>query len=93
MQTCPAIDAGVNLTQMCPLPCVPEAFAGRRLYRYVSTPELSRVYWLRPEVVVEVTFSTWTADGLIRQAPYQRQREDKPVSDVVRSIPHASART
>ena len=43
--------------------------------------ELSRVHWLRPEVVVEATFSTWTADGLIRQVSYQGQREDKPEYD------------
>jgi len=30
---------------------------------------------------VEATFSTWTADGLIRQVSYQGQREDKPEYD------------
>ena len=49
--------------------------------------EFSRVHWLRPEVVVEVTFSTWMADGLIRQSSYQGQRHDKPAKDVVRSAP------
>ena len=39
--------------------------------RFGSPLELSRVHWLRLEVVVEVTFSTWTADGLIRQSSYQ----------------------
>jgi len=36
--------------------------------RFDSPLELSRVHWLRPKVVVEVAFSTWTADGLIRQS-------------------------
>jgi hypothetical protein len=40
--------------------------------------ELSRVHWLRPEVLVEVAFSTWTADGLIKQASYQCPRQDRP---------------
>ena len=41
-----------------------------------SPLELSRVHWRRPEVVVEVAFSTSTADGLIRQSSYQGQRDD-----------------
>jgi ATP-dependent DNA ligase len=55
--------------------------------RFGSPLELSRVHWLRPEVVVEVSFSTWTADGLIRQSSYQGQRQDKPAKDVVRQAP------
>jgi bifunctional non-homologous end joining protein LigD len=38
-------------------------------------------------MVVEVTYLTWTEDGLLRQVPYQGQREDKPAKDVVRSAP------
>ncbi|MBN9487651.1 MAG: hypothetical protein J0H44_10525 [Alphaproteobacteria bacterium] len=45
------------------------------------------IHWLRPEVVVEVTFSTWTADGLIRQSSYQAQRRDKPAKDILRPAP------
>jgi bifunctional non-homologous end joining protein LigD len=26
---------------------------------------LSRVHWVRPELVAEVTYLTWTADGLL----------------------------
>jgi len=33
---------------------------------------------VRPEVVVEVTYLTWTEDNLLRQVSYQGQREDKP---------------
>jgi ATP-dependent DNA ligase len=32
--------------------------------------------------VVEVTFLTWTADGLVRQAVFQGLREDKPARGV-----------
>lgn len=55
--------------------------------RFGSPLELSRVHWLRPEAVVEVTFSTWTADGLIRQSSYQGQRHDKAAEDVLRPAP------
>jgi ATP-dependent DNA ligase len=49
--------------------------------------KLSSVHWVRPEVVVEVTYLTWTEDNLLRQVSYQGQREDKPASQVVRAVP------
>ena len=45
--------------------------------RFGSPLKLSRVHWVRPEVVVEVTYLTWTEDNLLRQVSYQGQREDK----------------
>jgi len=60
--------------------------------RYGSPLELSRVRWLRPEVIVEVTFSTWTADGLIRQVSYQGQWHDKPARDVLSAGPKRSSK-
>jgi bifunctional non-homologous end joining protein LigD len=56
--------------------------------RFGSPLELSRVHWVRPEVVVEVTYLTWTEGGLLRAVSYQGQREDKPARQVVRSTPH-----
>jgi ATP-dependent DNA ligase len=50
------------------------------------------VHWVRPEVVVEVTYLTWTEDNLLRQVSYQGQREDKPARQVVRLIPHPPRR-
>jgi DNA ligase D-like protein (predicted ligase) len=52
--------------------------------RFGSPLELSRVHWVRPEIVVEVTYLTWTEDGLLRQVSYQGQREDKPAKQVRR---------
>jgi hypothetical protein len=46
--------------------------------------ELSRVHRVRPELVAEVTFLTWTADGLLRQVVYEGLREDKAARDVRR---------
>jgi len=55
--------------------------------RFGSPLELSRVHWVRPKVVVEVTYLTWTEAGLLRAVSYQGQREDKPAKQVVRSAP------
>ena len=46
--------------------------------------------WVRPELVAEVQFSTWTADKLVRQASFKGLREDKKASDVRREVPDAS---
>jgi ATP-dependent DNA ligase len=55
--------------------------------RFGSPLQLSKVHWVRPEIVVEVTYLTWTEDNLMRQVSYEGQREDKPARQVVRSIP------
>ena len=46
---------------------------------------LSRVHWVRPKLVAEVTYLTWAEDGLLRHVVYQGLREDKPARDVRRA--------
>jgi DNA ligase D-like protein (predicted ligase) len=54
--------------------------------RYGTPVELSRVHWVRPELVCEVRFLTWTADGLLRDVSFEGLRQDKRARDVRR--PH-----
>jgi bifunctional non-homologous end joining protein LigD len=42
---------------------------------------------VRPELVVEVKYLAWTEDNLLRQVVYEGLREDKPASEVRRSVP------
>ena len=56
--------------------------------RFGSPLKLSKVHWIRPEVVVEVTYLTWTEGGLLRAVLYQGQRADKPARQVVKPIPN-----
>ena len=49
---------------------------------------LSRVHWVRPELVAEVKYLTWTDYNLLRQVVYEGLREDKPAAEVRRSAPH-----
>jgi ATP-dependent DNA ligase len=60
-----------------------------RSTRFGSPLVLSRVHWVRPEVVAEVKFLTWTEDNLLRQVVYEGLWEDKPAREVHREVPHA----
>jgi DNA ligase D-like protein (predicted ligase) len=55
--------------------------------RFGSPLQLSRVHWVRPEMVVEVSFVEWAPDGLLRHVVYLSERLDKPARDVIRSKP------
>ena len=59
-----------------------------RASRFGSPLVLSRVHWVRPELVAEVKYLTWTDDNLLRQVVYEGLREDKPASEVRRPVPH-----
>lgn len=53
---------------------------------FVQVPSDARrgVRWVKPELVVQVRFATWTADNLVRQAAFLGVREDKNAGEVVR---------
>jgi ATP-dependent DNA ligase len=51
-----------------------------RKTRFGSPLVLSRVHWVEPKLVAEITYLTWTADNLLRHAVYVGLREDKPRS-------------
>jgi ATP-dependent DNA ligase len=55
-----------------------------RSTRFGSPLVLSRVHWVDPALVAEITYLTWTADNLLRQTVYVGLREDKPADQVRR---------
>jgi ATP-dependent DNA ligase len=61
-----------------------------RTNRFGSPLVLSRVHWVRPELVVEAKYLTWTDENLLRQVVYEGRREDKDPTDVRRPTPNQS---
>ena len=68
---------------------MPLAIPPPRGSRFGSPLVLSRVHWVRPEMVVEVSYVEWTPDGLLRHVVYLGEREDKSATEVRRSPHHA----
>jgi len=56
--------------------------------RFGSPLVLSRVHWVRPEMVAEVSYVEWTPDGLLRHVVYLGERQAKLAIEVRRSRPH-----
>ena len=75
---------------------MPLAVSPPRNSRFGSPLELSRVHWVKPELVVEVKYLAWSGDNLLRQVVYEGLREDKLAAEVRRPVadrkPAASAR-
>ncbi|BCH17834.1 MAG: DNA ligase D [Mesorhizobium sp.] len=56
----------------------------------LAAGEARQVRYVRPELVAEVEFRAWTADGILRHASFRGLREDKPAKEIVRETPKTS---
>jgi bifunctional non-homologous end joining protein LigD len=50
-------------------------------------PGLRDAHWAKPQLVAEVEFTEWTADGSIRHPSFQGLREDKKPAEIIREEP------
>ena len=57
-----------------------------RKTRFGSPLVLSRVHWVEPQLVAEITYLTWTGDALLRQTVYVGLRSDKPAAQVRKEV-------
>ena len=62
---------------------------------FYKPPDEARrgVISVKPKLVAQVRFATWTADNLVRQAAFHGLREDKPATEVRREQPLPLAET
>ncbi len=60
----------------------------------LTAAELRQLHFARPELVAEVEFRAWTADGHLRHASFRGLRDDKPATSVIRETqaPDAQAK-
>jgi bifunctional non-homologous end joining protein LigD len=69
----------------CPFANLPER--GMPHGRGLSTAEMRRCTWVKPELVCQVRFAEWTRDGHLRQPAFLGLRHDKVAREVVREKP------
>jgi bifunctional non-homologous end joining protein LigD len=51
---------------------------------FADAPRLKTAVWAEPDTVVEVRFTEWTREGILRQPVFVGVRDDKDPADVVR---------
>jgi bifunctional non-homologous end joining protein LigD len=57
-----------------------------RKSRFGGPLALSKVHWVRPELVAEITYLSWTDEPLLRHTVFVGLREDKPAREVRREV-------
>ncbi len=79
---------------------------GQMLYERLSAMEMEQnsfddkltaeerrgLHYVKPQLVAEVEFRAWSADGILRHAAFRGLREDKPAKDVVREMEKTTAK-
>ena len=58
----------------------------------LTAEEARQVRYVRPELVAEIEFRAWTADGHLRHASFRGLREDKPAREIRREVPKSAAK-
>ncbi|CAN5532927.1 hypothetical protein BH23BAC1_BH23BAC1_50680 [soil metagenome] len=71
-------------TSECPFREIPEF---NKATRFRPNPPKAEVVWVKPELVVEISYRTVAPDGAFRHPSFKAIREDKNAQGVVKEIP------
>ena len=68
------------------IPKMPLSAPPPRRSRFGGPLALSKVHWVRPELVAEISYLRWTDEPLLRHTVFVGLREDKPATEVGREV-------
>jgi len=72
-------------TKRCPFANLPDSDTGR-WGGGVTAQQMSEIQWIRPELVAQIRFAEWTAEGRLRHAAFLGLRQDKHAREVRREF-------
>jgi bifunctional non-homologous end joining protein LigD len=72
-----------RLVDECPFANLPISKTGH-FGEGITAADMQKLHWVRPELVVQVSFTEWTSYGLLRHATFEGLRNDKNAHEVVR---------
>ena len=79
---------GSDLRQTCPFANLPNDRSGH-WGEGINAEDMTSLRWVKPKLVIEVSFVEWTRDGLLRHSEFVGIREDKKPYEVRRESPNA----